>query len=147
MPLEHDLITAINDELLRIEAREKAHDHKLGHGDRVHYEDSGEGNVTLGGSAGGHDFRWFGPATEFLQRLRKVSLRRRRRRGPLGVLVGAKPRLVTRRRVDAPSPGHALELVVATLVKLDAGAGDEVLDGLGHENSPPFASDATRAPV
>ena len=72
MPLEHDLITAINDELLRIETREKAHDHSLGHGDRVHYEDSGEGNVTLGGSVGGHDFHWFGPATEFLKRLRKV---------------------------------------------------------------------------
>ena len=46
------------------------------------------------------------------------------------------PVYAVRRRVDAPSPGHALELVVATLVKLDAGAGDEVLHGLGHENLP-----------
>ena len=99
MPLEHNLITAINDELLRIEAREKAHDHSLGHGDRVHYEDSGDGNVTLGGSVSGHDFHWFGPATEFLE-LRKPYRRRRRRRGPLGVLVGAKPGLATRRRVE-----------------------------------------------
>ena len=41
MPLEHDLVTAINSELMRIEAREKVHDHHLGHGDLVHYEDGG----------------------------------------------------------------------------------------------------------
>ena len=41
MPLEHDLVTAINSELMRIEAREKVHDHHLGQGDRVHYEDGG----------------------------------------------------------------------------------------------------------
>jgi hypothetical protein len=72
MPLEHDLVTAINGELMRIEGREKVHDHHLGHGDRVHYEESGEGNVTLSGSSGGHDFHWFGPAREFLERLRGV---------------------------------------------------------------------------
>jgi hypothetical protein len=72
VPLEHDLVTALNDEILRIEAREKAHDHHLGHGDRLHFEDSGGGNVTLGGSSGGHDFHWFGPAKELLERLRKV---------------------------------------------------------------------------
>ena len=71
-PLEHDLVTALNDELLRIEAREKVRDHHLGHGDRVHFEDSGEGNVTLSGSSGGIDFDWFGPAKELLERLRKV---------------------------------------------------------------------------
>jgi hypothetical protein len=73
-PLEHDLVTALNNELLRIEAREKVHDddHHLGHGDRVHFEDSGEGNVTLSGSLGGIDFDWFGPAKELLERLRKV---------------------------------------------------------------------------
>jgi hypothetical protein len=72
VPLEHDLVTAINGELMRIEAREQVHDHRLGHGDRIHYEDSGGGNVTLSGSSGGHDFNWFGPAKEFLERLRKV---------------------------------------------------------------------------
>jgi hypothetical protein len=72
MPLEHDLVTALNDELLRIEAREKVHDHHLGHGDRVHFEDSGEGNVTLSGSWDGQDIHWFGPAKELLVRLRKV---------------------------------------------------------------------------
>lgn len=73
MPLEHDLVTALNDELLRIEAREKAHDdHHLGHGDRVYFEDSGAGNVTLSGSSGGRDFHWFGPARELFERLRKV---------------------------------------------------------------------------
>jgi hypothetical protein len=72
VPLEHDLITALNDEILRIEAREKVHDHHLGHGDRVHFEDSGEGNATLTGSSGGHDFHWFGPARELLERLRTV---------------------------------------------------------------------------
>ena len=72
MPLEHDLGTALNDELLRIEAREKVRDHHLGHGDRVHFEDSGEANVTLSGSSEGHDFDWFGPAKELLERLRKV---------------------------------------------------------------------------
>jgi hypothetical protein len=72
VPLEHDLVTAINDELSRIEAKEKAHDHRLGHGDRVHFVDEGEGNVTLNGSSKGHDFDWFGPAKELLDRLRKV---------------------------------------------------------------------------
>src|SRR5580765_445978 len=47
-----------------------------------------------------------------------------------------RPGLRIRRRVDSPSPGHAFELVVATIVKHDAGAGDEVLHGLGHENLP-----------
>jgi hypothetical protein len=42
MPLEHDLVMALNDELLRIEAREKAHD------------------------------RWFGPGKELLERLPTV---------------------------------------------------------------------------
>jgi hypothetical protein len=72
VPLEHDLVMAINGELMRIEAHEKMHDHRLGHGDRVHYEDGGEGNVTLSGSSGGRDFHWFGPAKELLERLRKV---------------------------------------------------------------------------
>jgi hypothetical protein len=72
MPLEHDLVSAINGELTRIEAREKEHDHQLGHGDRVHYADSGAGNVTLTGSVGGEDFRWFGPAKELLERLQRV---------------------------------------------------------------------------
>jgi len=72
MPLEHDLVSAINSELMRIEAREKVHDHHLGHGDRVHYEDGGDGSVSLSGHASGQDFHWSGPATEFLERLRKV---------------------------------------------------------------------------
>ncbi|MEN3310864.1 MAG: hypothetical protein V7645_193 [Actinomycetota bacterium] len=72
MPLEHDLVAAINNELMRIEAREKVHDHQLGHGDRIHYEDSGGGNVGLSGLSNGHDFQWSGSATEFLERLRKV---------------------------------------------------------------------------
>jgi hypothetical protein len=72
MPLEHDLLTALNDELMRIEAREKVHDHRLGHGDRLDYEDSGAGNVTLSGSSDGSDFHWSGPAKELLERLRKV---------------------------------------------------------------------------
>jgi hypothetical protein len=72
MPLEHDLVTAINSELMRIEAREKVHDHHLGHGDRVHYEDGGNGNVSLSGLSNGHGFHWSGPAGEFLERLRTV---------------------------------------------------------------------------
>jgi hypothetical protein len=72
MPLEHDLVTAINSELMRIEAREKVHDHHLGHGDRVHYEDGGNGNVSLSGLSNGHGFHWSGPADEFLERLRRV---------------------------------------------------------------------------
>jgi hypothetical protein len=72
VPLEHDLVAALNDELMRIEARESVHDHHLGHGDRVHFEDGGAGNVTLTGSWDGHDFRWSGPAKELLDRLRKV---------------------------------------------------------------------------
>jgi hypothetical protein len=57
---------------MRLEAREKVHDHHLGHGDRVHFEGSGEGNVTLQRLLGGQDFHWFGPAKELLERLRKV---------------------------------------------------------------------------
>jgi hypothetical protein len=72
MPLEHDLVTAINSELMRIEAREKVHDHHLGHGDRVHFEDGGNGNVSLSGLSDCHDFHWSGPADEFLERLRRV---------------------------------------------------------------------------
>ncbi len=72
MPLEHDLVTAINSELMRIEAREKLHDHHLGHGDRVHFEDGGNGNVSLSGLSNGHDFHWSGSADEFLERLRRV---------------------------------------------------------------------------
>jgi hypothetical protein len=72
MPLEHDLVNAINSELMRIEAREQAHDHHLGHGDRIHYGESGDGNVSLNGTSNGQDFHWSGPATELLERLRKV---------------------------------------------------------------------------
>ena len=74
MPLEHDLVTAINDELMRIEARERTHDHSLGHGDHVHLADEGGGNVTLSGSSGGRDFHWFGAAKELLGRLRTLPV-------------------------------------------------------------------------
>lgn len=72
MPLEHDLFKGINDGLLRIEAKERVHDHRLGHGDRVHFEDRGEANVTLTGSSKGNDFHWFGPAAELLHRHRRL---------------------------------------------------------------------------
>jgi hypothetical protein len=49
-------------------------DHRLGHGDRVHFEDRGEGNVTFTGSSKGNDFHWFGPAAELLDRLRKLPV-------------------------------------------------------------------------
>jgi hypothetical protein len=54
VPLEHDLVMALNAELL------------------VHFEESGEGNATLSGSSSGQDFHWCGPAGELLERLRKV---------------------------------------------------------------------------
>jgi len=72
VPLEHDLIAAITAELARIEERERVHDHRLGHGDRLHWVDAGKGNVTLRGSSKGQDFRWSGPAAKLLERLRQV---------------------------------------------------------------------------
>jgi hypothetical protein len=105
MPLEHDLNAAINAELMRIGAREKVHDHHLGHGDRVHYEDGGLGNVTLtGSSSSGQDFYWLGPAKEFVERLRAVPTGGGAEADSQGVLLELSGRALHRRELCATSP-------------------------------------------
>jgi hypothetical protein len=72
MPLEHDPVTAINLELTRIQEREALHDHRLGHGDRIHFTEANDNDGDLRGSGRFKDFHWFGPAGQILERLRRL---------------------------------------------------------------------------
>lgn len=67
MPLDHDVFAAINDEIMRIQAKEYRHE-------RHHFklDDEGAGYASFRDVGRDGGFQWRGPADELLAKLRKV---------------------------------------------------------------------------
>jgi hypothetical protein len=60
MPLDHDVFAAINDEILRIQAREYRHER-----DHFKLDDEGAGRASFRDAERENGFHWRAPAAEF----------------------------------------------------------------------------------